>query len=252
MLTGTTFSGRGGHTKDGSWLMLINTPVSKNYTITRMDCKLIFDRIPKHTRFLETYVRLINRALKEKPEGYVERHHIVPKSMGGSNDETNIIKLTPKQHFVAHHLLWRAFRDNASARSFHFLCHRLNFTGKISAREYDKSKRDLTVSSETREKLRNSLIGRPRRPHTDETKAKMSKSRTGMVYSDETKMRMSKSASMRKRKPHTEESKAKMKEAAFERERVKKAAGYVVSEDTRKKLSDASKRAWEKRRNSKA
>lgn len=37
--------------------------------------------------------------------GYAERHHIVPKSRGGSDDSANLIRLTPEDHFFAHLLL---------------------------------------------------------------------------------------------------------------------------------------------------
>ena len=36
---------------------------------------------------------------------YTERHHIVPKCIGGNNDDTNLIDLIPKEHFIAHYLL---------------------------------------------------------------------------------------------------------------------------------------------------
>jgi hypothetical protein len=36
---------------------------------------------------------------------YVERHHIIPKCMGGSNDLDNLVYLTAREHFVAHQLL---------------------------------------------------------------------------------------------------------------------------------------------------
>lgn len=36
---------------------------------------------------------------------YVENHHILPKSLGGSNDANNIIKLTAKEHYICHLLL---------------------------------------------------------------------------------------------------------------------------------------------------
>lgn len=38
-------------------------------------------------------------------EGYTESHHIIPKSLGGSNEKENLVKLTPKQHYIAHRLL---------------------------------------------------------------------------------------------------------------------------------------------------
>jgi len=42
---------------------------------------------------------------KEKPEFYVERHHIIPKCIGGSDKENNLVYLTPKAYFTAHFLL---------------------------------------------------------------------------------------------------------------------------------------------------
>lgn len=40
-------------------------------------------------------------------DGYKERHHIIPKSMGGSDDESNLVDLTAREHFVAHNCLAR-------------------------------------------------------------------------------------------------------------------------------------------------
>jgi hypothetical protein len=37
--------------------------------------------------------------------GYYEKHHIIPKSMGGNNDSVNLVKLTAREHFVCHLLL---------------------------------------------------------------------------------------------------------------------------------------------------
>jgi hypothetical protein len=51
------------------------------------------------------YDSLINRAKERELEGYVERHHVVPRCIGGSDDEENIVSLTPEEHFVAHILL---------------------------------------------------------------------------------------------------------------------------------------------------
>lgn len=37
--------------------------------------------------------------------GYLERHHIKPRSLGGDNSVSNMIRLTPEDHFFAHLLL---------------------------------------------------------------------------------------------------------------------------------------------------
>lgn len=39
--------------------------------------------------------------------GYTEKHHIIPKCMGGDNTTSNIAVLTAREHFVCHRLLIR-------------------------------------------------------------------------------------------------------------------------------------------------
>lgn len=52
------------------------------------------------------YDRLILRARsRPKPSGYVEKHHVKPRSMGGDDDVDNLVWLTAREHFVAHELL---------------------------------------------------------------------------------------------------------------------------------------------------
>ncbi len=36
---------------------------------------------------------------------YYEKHHIIPKCKGGSNDKSNITTLTAREHYIAHYLL---------------------------------------------------------------------------------------------------------------------------------------------------
>lgn len=40
---------------------------------------------------------------------YNEKHHIIPKCLGGSNKKENIVKLTAREHFIAHILLVRIY-----------------------------------------------------------------------------------------------------------------------------------------------
>lgn len=51
------------------------------------------------------YSRLIERAKARALSGYVERHHVVPRCLGGSNEPENLVALTAEEHFVAHQLL---------------------------------------------------------------------------------------------------------------------------------------------------
>jgi hypothetical protein len=52
---------------------------------------------------------------KENPlrreECYCERHHYVPRCLGGTNESWNLVNLTAKEHFIAHHLLCKIMPD---------------------------------------------------------------------------------------------------------------------------------------------
>jgi hypothetical protein len=58
------------------------------------------------------YEFLVNRAKKRETSGYVEKHHIVPRCLGGSNQSDNTVCLTPEEHFVAHQLLVKIHPGN--------------------------------------------------------------------------------------------------------------------------------------------
>ena len=52
------------------------------------------------------YQKLIAKARKRVcPNGYVERHHVLPRALGGTDDSSNLVALTAREHFVAHMLL---------------------------------------------------------------------------------------------------------------------------------------------------
>lgn len=54
----------------------------------------------------------MNRAKSRNIAGYVERHHIHPKCLGGNNNKSNIVKLTPEEHYLAHQLLVKMYPTN--------------------------------------------------------------------------------------------------------------------------------------------
>lgn len=58
------------------------------------------------------YDRLIERAKTRTLDCYVERHHIIPRCMGGDNSKHNLVKLTPEEHFLAHQLLVKIYPNN--------------------------------------------------------------------------------------------------------------------------------------------
>lgn len=36
---------------------------------------------------------------------HIEKHHVIPKSLGGNDSNLNLVSLTPREHFVCHYLL---------------------------------------------------------------------------------------------------------------------------------------------------
>lgn len=58
------------------------------------------------------YAKLISRAQLRNYEGHIERHHIIPKCAGGSNEVTNLANLTPEEHYTAHLLLVKIYENN--------------------------------------------------------------------------------------------------------------------------------------------
>jgi|688.fasta_scaffold518993_1 hypothetical protein len=59
------------------------------------------------------YDALIERAKNRLLEGYCERHHIIPRCMGGNNAANNLVDLTAEEHYVAHQLLVKIYPDNS-------------------------------------------------------------------------------------------------------------------------------------------
>lgn len=51
------------------------------------------------------YDRLMNFRNQNVPAGYTEVHHILPRSLGGTDDSSNLVRLTAREHYIAHLLL---------------------------------------------------------------------------------------------------------------------------------------------------
>lgn len=53
----------------------------------------------------------ISNPLKKSNDLYTEVHHIVPKCLGGSDNHDNLIRLTIREHFLAHRFLSKMYPD---------------------------------------------------------------------------------------------------------------------------------------------
>ena len=74
------------------------------------------------------YEQLIQRGQQRgELEGYKERHHIIPRCMGGGDGEENLVELTPEEHYVAHQLLVKMHPEN------HLLVYAAHCLSKITS-----------------------------------------------------------------------------------------------------------------------
>lgn len=64
------------------------------------------------TRYLERYDRIIKHYKENLVEGFLEKHHIQPKCMGGTDEPENLVLLPSKAHFLVHYLLHKAYPKN--------------------------------------------------------------------------------------------------------------------------------------------
>ena len=104
-----------------------------------------------NNKYYKWYDQLIDRARNRTIEGYVERHHIVPKSLGGTDEKSNLVKLTAREHLIAHMLLPR-FVENKKPM-WQAVWMMMNTQGrKLTGRLYEQARieyRSIKISPET-------------------------------------------------------------------------------------------------------
>jgi hypothetical protein len=158
------------------------------------------------------YVELMDRAVGRVEEvgEYYESHHIKPKSMEGTDDKSNLVKLTYREHFIAHWLLHRIFpEDRSLSAAFHIMAFGKSWRAARKTRStYMPSSRALAEaraaqvshrkgmkhSEETLEKMRKPRgpIRKPKPPISDETREKMRLAKLGKKRSEEERLAISK------------------------------------------------------------
>lgn len=71
------------------------------------------------------YDKIIQKAQRENrvksKEVYYEKHHIMPKCLGGSNDPSNLVLLTTREHFFCHKILVKIYAFPALVYALHMM-----------------------------------------------------------------------------------------------------------------------------------
>ena len=147
------------------------------------------------------YQRFIGSLRGQSVDGYAEVHHIVPRSLGGSNEADNLIRLTARQHYIAHWMLARALGGSAS-RAF-FMMSNFGKYGQVNSTTYQIARQEYAdrvseqlkscpnipaFTEQHREKLRQAKIGRRL---SEQTRRKVGDAQRGRTLSAETRKKIS-------------------------------------------------------------
>ena len=180
-----------------------------------------------NTHYLFRYNRFIDSLRSQVIDGYCEEHHIVPRSHGGSDAKDNLIALTPRQHFVAHWMLWKAYGGNMG-RAF-FMMSNFGKYGKVNSKTYAMAREDYS------KQVKNQLTGKPAQSKfTEEHRAKLRQAKLGTKVSDETKAKISAAQVGR---VYDDEFKRKVSEGL--KGKATRGLGWSQSEETKRKIGEA-------------
>lgn len=95
----------------------------------------------KNCKYTHWYDAIIKFRKRNQPRELFERHHILPKSFGGTDDSNNIIALTPREHFVCHKLLVKMTSGRFRSKMV-FALHKMAYGNNsakycVSSRDYE-------------------------------------------------------------------------------------------------------------------
>ena len=183
-------------------------------------------------KYTTWYTAITDRARTRKLEGYTERHHVIPKSLNGTDDKDNLVDLTAREHFICHWLLTKMYTGEAKSKMIYALNgmkRNSKFTQRyetpVTSRVYENLKKEFSIvhsatmkgrdpwnrgipiTEEQREKNRIAATGKKR---SAEAIAKAVAKQLGQKRSDETKLKMSLSAKGKSKGPMSEENKLKI------------------------------------------
>lgn len=100
------------------------------------------------------YQNIINYRIKNKLSGYTERHHILPRSLGGSDDKSNLVDLSAREHYICHLLLTKMYdKDTIEYQKMihaYMMMSNVNSTNqkriyKVNSRLYEKYKKEYSI-----------------------------------------------------------------------------------------------------------
>lgn len=212
------------------------------------------------TLFIDNkYTRIYNKIIQQAQsktilQTYIEKHHIIPRSLGGTDCKNNLVFLTAKEHYICHLLLPKMLEGK---NKYKMLCAILRMAHsnqkqriKIPSRIYEHIKKEKArMQSQIYRGECNPFYGRN---HSERTKQKLRESRArqvekqGGTMTSEARAKLSAAAKGRKQSQTWIEKKKLAVKKTWESEELrnsvsKRFLGKPKTEDHKQKLRKASK-----------
>lgn len=164
-----------------------------------------------------------------------EKHHILPKSLGGADNKDNLVLLTPREHFIAHLLLTKMYTGIARQKMLFAFRIMSGTPPKGNAVRYINNRLYQHLKEETNKELSKRFTGRI---FSDAHRANLSKANKGKVNtkSPEIIAEAAKKASSKL--------KGRKQSSEWVEKRATKRRGSTLPEETVKKM----KLAWTEER----
>lgn len=181
-------------------------------------------------KYTKWYNQITERARNRIIDTYTETHHIIPRSLGGTDDINNLVELTAREHFICHWLLTKIHvgdERNKMLSAFFLMRGNNSYQNRYTngrayetlreeyARYISKMNSGRVQPPEEKAKQIAAITGRKRKPFTAEWRQKMSEAhrgeknhRFGVKVSEETKQKQREKATGRKQSAETIKKKA--------------------------------------------
>jgi hypothetical protein len=146
---------------------------------------------------------------------YIEKHHVVPRSLGGTNAPDNIVKLTAREHLICHRLLIK-MTTGVQKSKMAFAAWRMIFSNKkhkrvkVTSRIYESIKLEMSKAASERSKTYR---------HSEESKQKIAQSKLGKTRNVTWGDKIAEANTGKKKSPLTVETKEKIRQGNIGKKR---------------------------------
>lgn len=146
--------------------------------MTSSDIYSILQSIPHNPHYLKRYYNFIvkcnDKNINLEKDSYVEKHHICPRAKDLFPEYSslrinkwNSVKLTSRQHFIAHWILWKTYKTYSTNKAFLWMCNSIDKENsdtkrnniKINSNFYEIAKQEFSKNQKGKVNAKNLLTG---------------------------------------------------------------------------------------------